>query len=342
MPERVTIKDVAARAGVSYQTVSKVLNKQARVTPATEARIANAVKALRYVPDQRARNLRAQRSHLIGYSWRPEPPDRANPILDLFLQSMMATAQQTGYHLLPFPFPTEEGHIPAYRDLIQTGRVDGFILSGMEYHDPRIKFLQAEEFPFVAFGRSHTSSNFPYVDVDGAEGLRLATRHLLEQGHERIAALAWPKSSRVGQDRLEGYVSAMREAGIAPKPNWLARGQGSVTFGHVSTLRWLNLAPAVRPTAIVAFSDAMAIGAMRAIHEHGFRVGADIAVTGFDDSPMSQYLTPPLTTLRQPVWQVGEKVIDILVGLLNDRPPSQTQILLPPQLIVRQSSLRQP
>src|SRR4029079_2837157 len=131
-----------------YQTVSKVLNKQARVTPATEARIAAAVKALHYVPDQRARNLRAQRSHLIGYSWRPEPPDRANPILDLFLQSMMATAQQAGYHLLPFPFPTGDGHIPAYRDLIQTGRVDGFILSGMEYHDPRIKFLHAEDFPF--------------------------------------------------------------------------------------------------------------------------------------------------------------------------------------------------
>lgn len=340
MPERVTIKDVAARAGVSYQTVSKVLNKQARVTPATEARIANAVKTLGYVPDQRARNLRAQRSHLIGYSWRPEPPDRANPILDLFLQSMMATAQQAGYHLLPFPFPTEDGHIPAYRDLIQTGRVDGFILSGMEYDDPRVKFLQAEEFPFVAFGRSHASSNFPYVDVDGAEGLRLATRHLLEQGFERIAALAWPKNSRVGQDRLDGYLRAMGEAGIQPRANWLERGEGSVAFGYESTLRWLHLAKSTRPTGIVAFSDAMAIGAMRAIHERGLRVGEDIGVTGFDDSPMSQYLTPPLTTLRQPVWQVGEKVIGILVGLLHDKPPAETQILLAPQLIVRESSLR--
>ncbi len=340
MPSRVTIKDVAAQAQVSFQTVSKVLNHQAQVSPETESRIWEAVRALGYAPNHRARNLRTQRSYLLGYSWRPEPPDLVNPIHDRFLQSMMAAAQQSDYHLLPFPYSAENGHVPAYRNLIQTGRVDGFILSGVEARDPRIEFLQSEGFPFVAFGRSDASATYPYVEVDGAEGLRLATQHLIEQGHRRIAALAWPRASRVGQDRVKGYLAALRAAGIEPKANWIARGDGTVEFGYKTTVRWLDLPVRRRPTGIVALNDTQAIGAMRAIQERGLRVGADIGVTGFDDSPMTQYLTPALTTLRQPIWQVGEKVIQILVGLLHDNPPPETQIMLAPRLIIRESSRR--
>jgi DNA-binding LacI/PurR family transcriptional regulator len=323
---------------VSYQTVSKVVNHQTQVSPPTEERIWQAVRALGYHPDHHARNLRTQRSQMLGYSWAPSPPDQANPILDAFLQGMMEAAERAGYHVLPFSHRQVTEHIATYRELIGSGRVDGFILSSVEFNDPRIIFLLEQNVPFVAFGRSNPEWNYSYVDVDGAAGLRMATEHLLARGHRRIAALAWPPSSRVGNDRLSGYLRALGDAGITPDPEWIARGEGRVAFGRAATVRWLELPVQQRPTAVVALSDAMAIGAMRAAQERGLRVGKDFAVTGFDDAPMVQYLTPALTTVRQPIREVGQQVISILVSLLADERPAENQIVLQPQLIVRESS----
>lgn len=339
MPTRVTIKDVAAKANVSYQTVSKVLNRQMQVSQETETRIWNAVQALGYIPDQRARNLRTQRSHMLGYSWAPSQPGQVNPILDSFLQSMMTAAEAVGYHILPFPHPQVRGHVAAYRELIHAGRVDGFIISSVEYDDPRVEFLQAENVPFVAFGRAHGHDTFAFVDVDGAAGLRAATEHLVQNGHKKIFALAWPLGSRVGENRMQGYLEALQDARIKPHAHWIVRGEGNFDFGYQATRDWLDLSVDKRPTAIVALNDSMAIGAMRAIQERGLRVGADIAVTGFDDTPLVQYLTPPLTSIRQPISQVGQHVVSILVRLIENAPAAQTQILLPPRLIVRSSSL---
>lgn len=357
MHTRVTIKDVAARAQVSFQTVSKVLNHQMQVSPETEARIWDAVRALGYTPDHRARNLRTRRSHMLGYSWAPLPPDQSNAILDLFLQSMMTAAEAAGYHILLFPHPERRAQVAAYRDLLRTGRVDGFILSSVEYNDLLIPFLQKEGFPFCAFGRTGPQADFPYVEVDGAAGLRLATDHLLSLGHRKIAALTRPPSSRVAKHRLDGYLEGLRAAGIRPQPKWIARGQETVNFGYTAARAWLTLPKPTQPTAIVAYNDAMAVGAMRAVQEKGLRVGDDIAITGFDDAPMAQYLTPPLTSVRQPVWQVGEQVIAILTRLLESpenakspvnrawlarsdgHPPlAVNQVILAPQLIIRESS----
>lgn len=336
MSGRITIKDVAARAKVSYQTVSKVLNGQAQVSPETETRIWSAVKKLGYVPNHRARDLRTQRSHMLGYSWRPDLPHQINPVMDLFLLSMVEAADVKGYHILPFPHPDPETHVDAYRDLIRTGRVDGFILSSIEYNDPRIKFLQQENFPFVAFGGLDAESDL-FVDVDGARGLYFATQHLIAQGHRKIAVLAWPKYSRVGQNRLAGYVKAMREAKLEMRAAWIAHIEGTFDMGYATTKAWL--ARKNRPTGIVALTDLLAVGAMRAIHESGLRVGADIAVTGFDDTPMAQYLTPSLTSVRQPIREIGQSVIDLLVSSLEQVPLSETQIVLSPELIVRESSV---
>lgn len=338
MADRVTLKDVAARAQVSYQTVSKVLNRQTRVSTATEKRIRDAVRSLGYTPDQRARNLRAQRSYMLGYSWRPDSPNQVNPILDLFMHSMVAAADAVGYHVLPFPHPDPGSHIDKYRDLIRTGRVDGFILSSVEYKDSRIRYLQREKFPFVAFGGVAEPSAM-YVDVDGTAGMRLATEHLIAQGHTRIAALGWPKDSRVGELRLAGYLHAMRGAKLPIRAGWIARGPGSVETGYRATQRWLQSGDRTRPTAIVAVTDVLAIGAMRAIQESGLRVGADIGVTGFDDTPLAQYLTPGLSSIRQPIWQAGHQVIDMLVHCLEQKPLAQTRVVLVPELVIRPSSL---
>ncbi len=337
MQRRVTIKDVAAKAGVAYQTVSKVLNGRAQVLPATEARVWAAARSLGYLPHHNARSLRAQRSLMIGYSWVPTQPDQANHILDLFLTSMVQEAEAAGYHLLPFPHREGASLVDAYRELIDTGHVDGFVISTVNYRDPRIDFLQGRQFPFVAFGRSEASAGHAYVDVDGAEGLRLATEHLIEHGHRRIAVLAWPAGSRVGDDRLQGYVDTMRAAGLAVDRDLVARGEGTFDTGLRATRRWLALAAAKRPTAVVALNDTLAIGAMHAIQAHGLQPGRDMAVVGFDDAPMAQYLWPPLTSVRQPIRQAGRKCVEILIAMLEGQEVCEQQVLLAPELIVRAS-----
>jgi len=142
MPKRVTLKEVAARASVSYQTVSKVITNKVRVSEETEKRIWDAVRDLNYTPSYTARSLRSQRSKTIGYSWEPSPPDQTNPILDEFLQSMFRTAEKYGYYLLCFPHHSElRKQLATYIDLIDTGRVDAFVLSTINYNDPCVNCL---------------------------------------------------------------------------------------------------------------------------------------------------------------------------------------------------------
>ncbi len=336
MKQKVTLKAVAARADVSYQTVSKVLNGQSQVSPETRQRIMDAVHELGYRPNYIARNMRIQRSFMIGYSWVQTPPDQINHILDQFLSSMVREAEAAGYHLLPFPF--REGQVGDYRELIDTGRVDGFVLTSVDYNDPRIHFLLERSFPFVAFGRSNPELVFPYVDVDGADGIRQAVEYLIQRGHRQIAAIAWPTDSRVGNERILGYFETMRLAGLEVKPTWVERGEGAFEFGREATLRLLDLPHPDRPTALIALNDTQAIGAMQAARERGLEVGKELLIIGFDDAPMSQYLMPPLTTIRQPIREAGQKCVELLVSLIENKPLENKQILLLPCLIERASA----
>jgi len=338
MSSQVTLKQVAAYANVSYQTVSKVLNRQLQVSPETEQRILDAVQKLGYRPNSIARNMRIQRSFMLGYSWEQSSPAQINQILDQFLTSMVHEAENVGYHVLPFPFRVGQAQVEDYRDLIDTGRVDGFILSSVNYNDPRIAFLLERNFPFVAFGRSNPELDFPYVDVDGADGLRQAVEHLYVRGHRAIAALAWPETSRVGNQRMEGYFQTMQSLGLAVMPEWVQRGEGAYEFGRQAAARLLTLPTEKRPTAFIALNDTMAIGAMEAVRQHGLVVGQHIAIVGFDDAPMVQYIDPPLTTVRQPIVEAGRLCVEILVAMLAGHKQEQRQVLIAPQLIVRASA----
>jgi DNA-binding LacI/PurR family transcriptional regulator len=338
MTSKITLKEVAVRAGVSYQTVSKVLNRQVQVSKQTEQRIMEAVRELGYRPNQIARNMRAKRSYMIGYSWVPTGPNQVNHILDHFLSSMVMEAEAAGYHLLPFPFREGEAQVNDYRELINTGRVDAFVLSSVNYNDSRIQFLLERKFPFVAFGRSNPELDFPYVDVDGAAGLAQAVQHLISKGHVRIGAIAWPEDSRVGNERLRGYFETLRSSQLDVRPEWIQRGEGTFEFGCEATSRLLALPHANRPTAIVTLNDTQAIGALRAIHDHGLEAGRDVLVIGFDDAPMSQYLFPSLTTIQQPIQTAGRKCVEILISLAKGEEPLERHVLLTPKLILRDSA----
>jgi len=338
MSSKVTLKQVATRAGVSYQTISKVLNDQAQVLPETRNRIMQAVEELGYRPNRFARNMRAGRSFMIGYSWMPTSPNQSNHILDQFLTSMVQEAEGAGYHLLPFPYRDDDKHVEDYRELIETGHVDGFVLSSVNFDDPRIAFLLQRGFPFVAFGRSNPDLDFPFVDVDGADGVRQEVEYLISRGHTQISVLAWPEDSRVGSDRIQGYLAAMQSAGQSSNPSWIQRGEGTFDFGFQATLDLLQLPLTQRPTAIIAFNDTQAIGAIHAVQSKGLSVGKDVAIAGFDDVPMAQYLIPALTTVRQPIRAAGHKCVELLVDLMQGIRPEEHQVLLKPELILRASA----
>jgi DNA-binding LacI/PurR family transcriptional regulator len=228
-----------------------------------------------------------------------------------------------------------------YRELIDAGKVDGFVLTSVNYHDPRVSFLLERKFPFVAFGRSDEAVDLPYVDVDGAAGLRQAVEHLITKGHRRIAVLAWPEGSRVGDERLHGYTAALRAAGLPIDLDLIARGEGNFDFARATTERWLVREADRRPTGIVAFNDAMAVGAAHAAQAQGLTIGRDLAIIGFDDAPIAQYFLPPLTSIRQPIREAGHKCVEMLVALLEGKPLAEKHFLLTPELVVRQSSLAQ-
>jgi DNA-binding LacI/PurR family transcriptional regulator len=336
--QKVSLKQVAAHVGLSYQLVSNVLNKRVVVPKQTEQRILDAVRELGYRPNQIARNMRLSRSCMIGYSWAQSKSDQANFILDQFLTSMVQEAEAAGYHLLPFPFREGNELVEAYQELIQTGRADGFVISSVNYDDPRISFLLERKFPFVAFGRSNPELDFPYVDVDGYDGIRQVMAHLLSRGHQRIAAIAWPEDSRVGNERMRGYFESMQAAGVKVHPAWVERGEGTFEFGRAAAGRLLKLPVADRPTAIIALNDTQAIGALHAAREQGLVIGRNLAIVGFDDAPMSQYLHPALTTVRQPIHEAGRKCVEILVALMKGEEPLQRHVLLAPELVLRASA----
>ncbi|HRE48687.1 MAG TPA: LacI family DNA-binding transcriptional regulator [Aggregatilineales bacterium] len=337
----VTIHDVAHAAGVSIATVSYVLNNSSPVSAETRERVLRAAKQLGYRPNSTARNLQASRTRLIGYPWHTVAPDDTNPVLDRFTYAMAQTAEAYGYHVLTFVQPADQVTRP-FLELVQTNRVDGFIIADTNRDDPRVRWLMDMNVPFVAFGRANDDWQFPYVDVDGRQGVKAVVNHLLELGHKRIGAMGWPPGSLSGDERLEGYHLALAGAQISPHPDWIVHSENYTADAFAATQHLLRLPPPLRPTAIVCISDTLAIGVMKAIQAAGLSVGGDIAVTGFDDDPSGQHLTPTLTTLSQPVLEIASLIVERLIDHIEGRTSSLVDgLLLPPNLIIRESSGRQ-
>lgn len=334
----VTIRDVAREAGVSTATVSYVLNDSRRVADETRERVLQATQQLGYRANITARNLQASETRLIGYSWRPAPIDQYNPIIDKFLQAIAEAAARHDYRILAFPSMSVQDEVAAYTEMMLVGQVDGFILTNTNFDDERVQALFQNRFPFVSFGRANPDWDFIWIDVDGAAGTLAATRHLLAQGHRRIAFLAWPEKSQTGHYRRQGYLDGMCEAGLAVDPDWVQLAGNFHDESYAAAQRLLALPAQRRPSAIIASSDLMALGVLNAGWDAGLEVGRDLAVVGFDDAPIARYMRPALTSLAQPVNEIGERLVTMLIDTLHDQPVQPRQILLAPTLVVRASS----
>jgi len=332
-----TIKDVAREAGVTPATVSYVLNNTGRVSEATRQRVMAAARRLNYRPSIIAQNLRAGESRIIGYAWHRGIPGDWTPVMQEFLYSISESAEREGYHILTFIADSDDP-VASYLTLADTGRVDAFVLAYTVQDDPRVRRLLDLGIPFVSFGRANDQWDFPFVDVDGENGMAQITNHLLACGHQRIALVTWPKSSLTGEYRQQGYLRSLEQAGIEINPQWITTAKNIAHDGYLAAQRLMELPAPIRPTAIACVSDMIAIGVMQFLNEAGYVVGRDIAVTGFDDIPMADHLNPPLTSVRQPLDLVGEQMIALLLSILRGERLDRYQILIKPTLMIRASS----
>lgn len=335
---RITIRDVAFVAGVSVSTVSYVINDSPLINDRTQRKVKAAIQALGYRPNSTARNLKASETRLIGYAWhRVHDVVQRNPILDRFLYEMAQAAEARGYHVLTFAQsgPHEE---QSYTDLIRTSRVDAFVLSDTAYNDRRIARLKELDIPFACFGRANPEWDFPYADDDGQRGVALVVEHLLSLGHTEIAMLGWPEGIVVSDIRVRGFLQALRSAGIEPRQDLIVRTPNDVSHAASAAEHILSRTP--RPTAVMCASDIIAIGLRTYLEQAGLRIGADIAVASYDDTPVAQALH--LTSVHQQIDVIAGAVTDLIVGRLRGTPPADQHVLVSPTLVVRASSSARP
>ncbi len=323
---------MAAYAGVSVTTVSYVLNDNPLVKPATRQIVRNAIRDLRYHRNTTARNLKTNETRLIGYAWHvAEDAVRRNQLLDLFLYELAQHAESSGYHILTF---TQIGGVKAYEDLVNANRVDGFVLSDVTYNDERVKRLLDMKVPFAAYGKSDDAWDFPYVEVDGNRGMQLAVEHLIANGHTRIGLISWPSGSRIGDTRTEGYFDTLRRSNLPIREAWVAHSSNTLGEAFQAAQRILSSKPA--PTAVVCANDIMAFGVKRYVESVGLEVGVDVALTGYDDTPVAELIG--LTSIRQPISMIANKVTELVLAEINHQLPADRHIVLEPMLIVRASS----
>jgi DNA-binding LacI/PurR family transcriptional regulator len=331
-----TIKDVAREAGVSIATVSYVLNnKTDSISDDTKHHVLATAKRIGYTPNVTARNLRFSQTRLIGYAWHDVPSDQVNSVMDRFTYHLAHAAENEGYHILTFTHSRKDPS-PVYDELIRTRRLDAFILSATDRDDARVQLLHEAKFPFACFGRG--TADTLYVDVDGTEGVRMAVEHLVDLGHRKIAMIAWEDDATASHYRREGFVQVMNSYGLEIPDGFITYGRNGEAHGRNSFQQLYELPQNERPTALVCSSDLEAIGAMNAAEEAGVEVGKDISIIGFDDVPMSQYLRPALTTLRQPIEEVATLLISMLKNSINKKVVKQPQLIIPPELIIRAST----
>lgn len=333
----VTLKDIAEDLGVSVTTVSRGLAGYDDVAEETRLRIQEAAQRMGYQPNVTARRLQKQRTDTLGFILPTFGPRFSDPFFSEFLAGIGNEAAAHEYDLLVSTHaPDSPSEQASYERAARGGWVDGLIVVRTRVADPRIRLLCARDFPFVAFGRTAGDCDYAYVDEDGVAGMRLLVEHFIELGHRHIGFIAPPSDLMFGRFRLQGYFDTMAEHGLEVRPEWVVEGNMTQHGGADAVAALLRLEP--RPSAIICGNDLMAIGTMNRIQEFGLQVGKDVAIGGFDDIPLSAYVNPSLTTIHQPIYEIGRRTCAMLIELVNGRIPPEHHMLLTPSLVIRASS----
>jgi LacI family transcriptional regulator len=329
---RVTLRDVAREAGVSMKTVSRVINGESKVSPATGARVAEAVERLGYKPNELARSLAGRRSRTIGLMIA----DISNPFFADCAKGVELVARERGYAVILCASAEDPETEKRYVELLVQRRVDGLLL--VPTADGDGEYLAEEQqagMSIVALDRPVEGIPADAVLVENRAGAGVATRHLVGHGHERIAFVGDAERLYTARERLTGYEEALAEAGLEP----LYRlGAADVASADRITRELLRLPEPARPTAFFAGNGLITAGILRALDAANLAVPGDAALVGFDDFELMSALRPHLTAVRQPAHELGRRAAELLFDRLQNglpRPPKR--LVLPAQLVVRGS-----
>lgn len=327
------IKDVAREAGVSVATVSRVFNDSGLVSEDTRRHVRAVAERLNYWPNGVARSLITNRTHAIGVLL----PDLHGEFFSEVLRGIDLAARREGLHLLISSSHSDAGELLAALRAMR-GRIDGLIVMAPDVDVREPLHRGASPFPMVLVDPGVPGQSWDTVTIANAEGAHAITRHLIGLGHRRIATITGPARNVDAQQRLEGWRTALREAGVAPEPGLEIAGDFTERSGYDAAAALLALSP--RPDAVFAANDYMAVGLMSALGEAGVRVPEDLAVAGFDDIALARYLRPPLSTVHVDAFQLGDRAVqriaDVLAGRV-DPADGHTHEVIGTRLVVRAS-----
>jgi len=333
----VTILDVAKKAGVGVGTVSRVINSATHVRPATRATIESAMRDLGYHPNAQARNLKRRTVTTLGFFFNSGGRRLSDPFFNVLMAGIADACGDRNYDLLVASCRNAADELVALERLIKSNRVCGVILTDSRVRDARIALLEAEQFPCAVLGRpgGKTQSTVS-VDLDNRRAIIEAVSWLFARGHQRVGFIGPSDDGTCSRDRMSGYRAAHTVAQRAIDPRLITHTGITEEDGASAMCALLALQP--RPTAVVACSDVIAFGAMRAITHSGLRVGKDIAVIGFDDIPAAAFTSPALATVRQPIYDMGETLAGMLIDFVHSEGICQGPRIIAPELVLRESA----
>ncbi len=327
---RPTIRDVAKRAGVSRQTVSRVINGSDRVSSATRQTVEDVIAEMGYRPDALARSMAKGRSSTLACV----SPNLTDFTFASLINGAEDFARDRGYFLLSASAPTEETFKELIDELVSSRRVEGLMIINPFADDRHLHM--PKDFPTVLAGARPREIEISSVALDDVNAAKMATQHLLSLGHREIGCVTGPLSEDCSQDRCEGFFDALQEAGIEPVSEFILNGDWQAPSGYDALMQLKELDRF--PTAVFSQNDQMAAGVLRAARDIGLKVPEQLSVIGIDDIPMAGYLSPPLTTIRQDFQEIGRQAARLLLEAVSDAPPSGKQLRIPAELIIRRST----
>jgi LacI family transcriptional regulator len=331
VPRPVTIVDVAREAGVSYATVSRVVNNKNSILPEKRARVLAAMQRLGYVPNMHARKLAGGRSHVVGVVLHEMWSSYGTEILRGVDEELAAS----NYDLMLYTSRQRPRNESAHVAALTQGLADGLLLLLPRGLETYLKRLRQQHFPFVLIDHEGVENGGPAVGATNFQGAYDATRYLLQLGHQRIGFITGDLTVLAARDRLAGYRSALGDHGIACEPELIQEGDFFHPRAHARAQRLLSLDQ--RPTAIFASNDVSAFGVVDAAREMGLSIPDDLSLVGFDDIPQSRYMHPALTTVRQPLEDMGRVAARMLLATIGYPQRAPERVELTTELVVRAS-----
>jgi LacI family transcriptional regulator len=329
--EKLTIKDIARKAGVSITTVSRVLNKKEEgMSKETREKVLRVMEEVNYQPNQLARGLVTKRSRMLGLI----VPNISNPFFPELCRGAEDEANKSQYSLIICNSDDQSKKEENYLRLLKEQQVDGILLSSKDHLSKTSKSqLASGKIPFVLLDRGEEASNHSGVFLDNEKGGYLAGKHLTDLGHRHIACITGPSEIRNSQQRLTGFQRALKEASVELPESSILTGDFKMESAYQIAKEFLYRNPV---TAIFASNDMMACGIYQAAHELKIQIPEQLSIVGFDDIPLVHALIPKLTTIKQGTYEMGRKAIELLINEIEEEPSKA--VLFEPTLIVREST----